>query len=108
MEAAIVGRNNLADLSIVRITAIGREAHDFAFVAILRISDELGEPRIQTAEGLSNKYALKNLDVISFTLRHHRGDKIPRTGIAETGSLLPGRAVVCAGDVRDVMFEMVF
>src|SRR5437868_7857200 len=108
MEAATVGRNNLADLSIVRIIAIGREAHDFAFVAILRISDELAEHRIQTAERVRHKYAFKNLDVIAFTVRHHRGDKIPRTVIAETGSLLPGRAVVCAGDVGDVMFEMVF
>src|SRR5579859_4840296 len=53
------------------------------------------------------KNAIQNFDLIAFAVRHHGRDKIAGAVIAESGRLVPGRAVVGAGDMGKMVFEMV-
>ena len=92
----------------VSIFAVRRQAHYFAFVPVLRVTDELADHRIETTQRVWEKDAIQHLDVVALTARHHRRDEITRAVIAEARRLLPRRAVIRAGDVRDVMFEMMF
>ena len=109
MEAGIPGSNDLAECVAVGvfILAVGSEAHDFAFVAVFVVADELADHGVDAAEGVRQEYAFEHFDVVAFAARHHGGDEISGTVVAEAGGFLPGRTVVGAGDVCDVVLEMV-
>ena len=48
------------------------------------------------------------MNVVAFAARHHRGNKIARAVVAEARRIFPGRTVIRAGDVCEVMLEMMF
>ena len=50
---------------------------------------------------------VQHLNLVSLTTSGHRRDEIARTVVTETRSLLPRRAVVRAGDMGNVVLEMV-
>src|SRR5690242_6500026 len=56
---------------------------------------------------MRQKYSVQYFNLVAFTPSHHCGNEIARSVIAETGRLIPRRAIVRTGDVRDVMFEVV-
>src|SRR5260370_21457846 len=55
---------------------------------------------------MGKKHAIEHFDVVALTARHHGGNKISRSVVAEACGLLPRRAVVGAGNVSDMMFEV--
>ena len=48
LEAAILGRNDLANLIAISIFSVGSEAHDLAFIAILAVADELADHGVES------------------------------------------------------------
>ena len=108
MECVVAQRNDFADFIEVRIFAVWREAHDFAFVTIFLVADEIADHGVETAEGMRQEDAIEDLYVVAFAARHHGRDEVAGTVITEAGGLLPRRAVVGAGNVREVMLYVVF
>ena len=106
LEATIAGPNDLADLVAIGVLAIRREAHHFAFVAILAVANELANHGVDAAQRVRQEHAIENFNLVAFATRHHRRNEIAGTVVAETRGFLPGRTVVRAGNVRDVVFEM--
>src|SRR5205823_8233088 len=53
------------------------------------------------------KNSLEHFDFVCFAARHHGGDEVARSVIAEPRSPLPWRAVVGAGNMRDMVLDMV-
>ncbi len=96
----------LRDLLAVSVFAVRREPHDFAFVAVFVVSDEFANHGVEAAQRMRQKNSIENFDLIALTARHHGGNEIAGTVVTEAGGLVPGRTVVGAGDVRDVMFEV--
>src|SRR5438270_9965437 len=76
--------DKLTDLVAVGVFPVGREPHNFAFVAVLAVADELANHRVHTAQRMWQENALENFDFVSLTTGHHRGNEIPGTVIAET------------------------
>ena len=52
--------------------------------------------------------AFEHFDLVAFAAGHHGRDEISGTVVAEAGGFLPGRTVVGAGDVGDVVLEVMF
>ena len=71
LETAVSRGDNLRNLTAVRIFAIRRQAHDLAFVPVLRVADEFTDHRIETAQRVGEKDAIQHLDVVPLTARHH-------------------------------------
>src|SRR6266566_4145959 len=76
-------------------------------VAVLQ-ADELTDHGVKTAERVRQKHTIQDFDVISFTARHHGRNEVAGAVVAETCGPFPRRAVIGAGDVGDVMLEMMF
>ena len=76
LEAAVLWRNNFADLIAIRIFAVRGKTHDFAFVAVLAIADKFANHRVDTAERVRKKHALEHFDVIALATCHHARYKI--------------------------------
>ena len=57
---------------------------------------------------MRQKYAVEDVDITALAARHHGGDEISGTVVAESSSLVPGGTVVCTRDVRDVMFQVMY
>ncbi len=106
LEAAVLYRDGLADLLAVCVLAVGSQAHDLAFIAILVVADEFADHRVEAAEGVGEEHAVEHFDVVALATRHHGGDEVAGTVVAQPGGLLPRRTVVSAGDVGDVVFEV--
>ena len=106
LEAGILRRNDVGDLVAIRVPAIRGQAHHFTFIAIFQIADELADHRVEAAQGVRQENTLQHFNVVALAARHHGGDEVSRTVVTEARSLLPGRAVIGAGDVRDVMFQV--
>src|SRR6266567_6196330 len=107
LETAILWRHNFADLVAVSIFTVGSEAHDLAFIAVFAVSDEFANHGIDAAQRVRQEDAVENFNLAAFATGHHRGNEIAGPVVAESRGLLPWRAVVGAGDVGDVVFEMV-
>src|ERR1700688_601087 len=58
LKTAVFRRDNLRDLIAVRVPTIRCKAHDFAFVAVLRIADEFANHGIDAAERVRKEYAV--------------------------------------------------
>src|SRR5579859_7374924 len=84
-KSRIPGHQQFANLFAVSVAAIGRKAHDFAFIAIVAVSDELANHRIKAPQRMGQEYSIEHLDVSAFATRHHGGDEISRSVVAETG-----------------------
>src|SRR5437667_9431652 len=108
LEVAVLQADDLGKLTTIRILAVGREAHNLAFIAILPVADELTDHGVKTAERVRQKHTIQDFDVISFTARHHGRNEVAGAVVAETCGPLPRRAVIGAGDVGHVMLEMMF
>src|SRR5450755_1280261 len=89
-----------------RLLAVRRQAHHFAFIAILAVTDEFANHGVETAQRMRKEHTVENFDLIAFAPRHHRRNKIARAVVAEPSGLFPRRAVVRAGDVGDVVLEV--
>src|SRR5579862_382099 len=107
MEAAILWCHHFADLIAIRLLAVGRKAHHLAFIAVLCVPDEFTNHRIDAAERVRKEDTIENFNFVAFAARHHGGNEIAGTVIAEARGLLPWRAVIGAGDVGDVVLEVV-
>ena len=107
LKATIFRRYDLADLFAISVFAVRSKSHHFAFIAVFAIADEFANHGIETAQRVRKEYAVEHFNLVALTAGHHRGNKIARTVIAESSRLFPRRTVVRAGDVGDVVFEMV-
>ena len=87
---AISKAENLSNFLAVSIISVRREAHHFAFIAVLAVANELANHGVEAAERVRQKNAVEHLDLIAFTPGHHGGNEITGTVITETSSPLPG------------------
>ncbi len=76
LEAAILEGDNLANFIDICIFPVRREAHDFAFIAVLSIADEIANHGVKAAERVRQEHAVEHLNFRAFTARHHGGDEI--------------------------------
>src|SRR6202035_4688142 len=108
IKAPVSQTNNIRQPIAKPVRAIWREPHDFAFIAILRVADELANHGIKTAQRIRQEHTIEHFNLVPFATRHHRGNKISRPVVTEAGSLLPRRAIISAGNMSNVMLEMMF
>lgn len=107
LEAAVLQRGNLADFIDVGVFPVGGETHDFALITIFFVADEIADHGVKTAERMGKENAFEDVDVIALATRHHGGNEVAGTVIAEACRFFPGRAVVRTRNVREVMLDMV-
>src|ERR1017187_10957027 len=100
LETAIPRRHDLADLIAISLFAIGCKTHDFAFIAVLAVADELANHGVNAAQRVRKEDAVENFNLIAFATSHHRRNKIAGSIVAEAGSFLPRGTIIGARDVR--------
>src|SRR5690348_11603030 len=76
LEVSVPRKDDFADGLAVSVTAIGGEAHDLAFIAILLVADELAHHGVKAAQGVGNENAVEHLDFISLAACEHGGHEI--------------------------------
>src|SRR5581483_5991758 len=106
LKVSVARKDNLAHRIAVGVTAIGREAHHFAFVAVLLVTNELAHHGVEASQRMRNENTVEHLDFVSLAACKHGGHEVTRAVIAEAGGLVPPGAVIGAGDVRDVVLEV--
>ena len=74
----------------------------------ISVADEFANHGVKAAQRVRQKNAIEYFNVVAFTTRHHRGNKIAGAVIAKTRRLLPGRAIISAGNMSDMMLEVMF
>src|SRR5208282_607826 len=89
IEAAVFWTNNFGQLFAQCVPSIRREAHNLAFIAVLRVADELANHRIETAERVRQENSIEHFDLIAFAARHHGGNEVSGTVVAEPCGLIP-------------------
>src|SRR5690349_9427797 len=91
LKPAIHRRHDLRNLTTISFLAVWCESHNFAFIAIFRVADELANHGVDAAQRMRKKDAVDHFDLIAFAARHHRRDEVSGTVITEAGRLLPWR-----------------
>src|SRR5579859_791547 len=104
--AALCG-DDPVDLADIGFCAVGCQPHDLALISVLCIADEFANHGIEATQRVRKKDTLQHINLIALTACHHGGDEISGTVVAETGGLFPGRAIVSARDMRNVMLQTV-
>src|SRR4051794_15897681 len=73
LKHSIFQANDLSDLVTMSWLSIGRESHNFAFIAIFFVPDKLANHGVKTAQRVGKKHAIENFDFITLAPRHHGG-----------------------------------
>src|SRR5271170_311678 len=106
LEVAIFERKDFSNLVDISVFSVWSQTHDFAFIAIFSVADEIADHGVETAQRMRQEHSVEHLNFMALAARHHGGDEISRTVVAEARRLFPRRAVIGAGDMRDVMLQM--
>src|ERR1022692_1146072 len=93
LKVAILEPNNLSNFIDVGVFPVGRETHDFAFIAIFSVANEIANHGVKASEGVRQENAVEHLNFSALAARRHGGNKISRTVVAEACRLFPWRAV---------------
>src|SRR5208283_3030293 len=107
-KGAVLERNDSADLLDERVFAVGREPHHFAFIAVFLVADEFANHGVKAAERVRQEDAVENVDVVALAARHHSGNEITGAVVTEARSFFPWRAVIGAGNVSEVVLDVMF
>src|SRR5437763_9108563 len=106
MEVAVAKLDDLAQGIAVGVLAVWGKPHYLAFVTIFLVADELAQHGVEAAQRMREKDTVKHFNVVSFAARHHGRHEVTGTVIAESCGSLPRRTVVGAGDVSEMVLEM--
>jgi len=79
-----------------------------ARVMVGLVADELADHGVEAAQRVRQENAFQHLDIAALATRHHGRNKVAGAVIAEARRSLPRRAIVGAGNVSDVMLEVMF
>src|SRR5205823_8774758 len=91
MEVTVTKLDDLAQGIAICLPTIWGKPHNFAFITILFIADELTQHGVEAAQRMREKHTVKDFNVISFAARHHGRNEITGTVIAESCGSLPRR-----------------
>src|SRR5689334_1046396 len=88
-KSGSAGHQQVAHLADICVLAVRSESHNFAFIPIFVVADELANHGVEAAERMGEEHAVEHLNIALLAARHHRGDKITGAVVAESGRLLP-------------------
>src|SRR5579862_7374417 len=73
LETGVGRRDDSLQLPAIRITAIRRETHDLAFIAIFGVADELADHGVCATERVREEHTIQNFNLAAFAASGHGG-----------------------------------